>query len=313
MSKYKKLDFTNIKTYSLKERSSKVSISDFAKTLEKNTTFKTFLDSIPNILAGKEYKEFIKYYRQAVSNNSTIIFMIGAHVIKTGISPLIINAMEKGLITHLALNGACAIHDTEIALWGFTSEDVAQGIQDGSFGMAEESTHLINTAIHAGKGKMGYGEAIARALSDQGGRYLEKSLLYSAYKLNIPLTVHSALGTEIIHQHPGVDGAAAGDTAWTDFQIFSKSVSSLEEKSIVVNIGSAVIMPELFLKALTVVRNLGYPAFGFTTAVFDMIHHYRPRVNVVERPTKNNGKGYYFIGHHELMLPLLFASLESYL
>lgn len=313
MSKYKKLDFTDIKTYSLKERSSKVSISDFAKTLEKNPAFKTFLHSIPDISIGKDFKEFVRYYKQAITNNSTIIFMMGAHVIKTGISPLIINAMEKGWITHLALNGACAIHDTEIALWGFTSEDVAQGIQDGSFGMAEESTHLINSAIHAGKGKMGYGESIASALCEQGDQYLEKSLLYSAYSLNIPLTVHSALGTEIIHQHPGVDGAAAGDTAWADFQIFSKSVSSLDKNSIALNIGSAVIMPELFLKALTVVRNLGYPAFGFTTAVFDMMHHYRPRVNVVERPTHKDGKGYYFIGHHELMLPLLFASLETHL
>lgn len=311
MSRFKKLDFTNISTYSLKDRKSKVALSDFAKVASKNADIAEFIDTLPNILMGQSFRELLEKYLTAINSGSTILLMMGAHVIKVGMSPLIINAIQKGWITHLALNGACVIHDVEIALWGFTSEDVAEGIQDGSFGMAKESADFINSAVKSGKGKMGYGEAVAAALKKEGGPNLEFSILHAALEENIPLTVHSALGTEIIHQHPSVDGEAVGDTTWTDFQIFSNNVSTLDNKSLVLNIGSAVIMPEVFLKALTVVRNLGHPAFGFTTATFDMIRHYRPTVNVVERPTQKHGKGYYFIGHHEIMLPLLFASINS--
>jgi hypothetical protein len=311
MSKYKKIDLKKVKTYSVKERKSKVSLSDFAKPLSKNQDIDSLIDSLPSILTGQSYKNFLDDYVQSIKTKSTVLLMMGAHVIKVGISPLLIDAMKKGWITHLALNGACVIHDVEIALWGITSEDVAEGLEDGSFGMAKESTEFINIAVARGKGKMGYGEAVASALENSKGPHLEYSLLYNAFKLNIPFTVHSALGTEIIHQHPSVDGAAVGDTTWTDFQIFTNNVSTLDKNSIVLNVGSAVIMPEVFLKALTVARNLGYPAFGFSSATFDMIRHYRPTVNVVERPTQKSGKGYYFIGHHELMLPLLFASLNS--
>lgn len=311
MSKYKKLDFKNVKTHSLKDRKSKVSLSDFAKLTEKDQDIDAFIDSLPNILTGQSFKDFLDDYTNSIRTKSTILLMMGAHVIKVGISPLLIDAMERGWITHLALNGACVIHDVEIALWGITSEDVAEGIEDGSFGMAKESTEFINEAVKNGRGTMGYGEAVATALDQSNGPHLDNSLLYNAYKLNIPFTVHSALGTEIIHQHPSVDGAAVGDTTWTDFQIFTNNVSTLDKNSIVLNVGSAVIMPEVFLKALTVARNLGYPAFGFSSANFDMIRHYRPTVNVVERPTQKVGKGYYFIGHHEIMLPLLFAALKS--
>lgn len=311
MSKYKKLDFKNVKTHSLKDRKSKVSLSDFAKLTEKDQDIDAFIDSLPNILTGQSFKDFLDDYTNSIRTKSTILLMMGAHVIKVGISPLLIDAMERGWITHLALNGACVIHDVEIALWGITSEDVAEGIEDGSFGMAKESTEFINEAVKNGRGTMGYGEAVATALEQSNGPHLDQSLLYNAYILNIPFTVHSALGTEIIHQHPSVDGAAVGDTTWTDFQIFTNNVSTLDKNSIVLNVGSAVIMPEVFLKALTVVRNLGYPAFGFSSANFDMIRHYRPTVNVVERPTQKVGKGYYFIGHHEIMLPLLFAALKS--
>jgi hypothetical protein len=311
MSKYKKLDFSNVRTYSLHDRKSKVSMQDFAGVGQKNDSLSAFLDSLPNILTGKLFKDFLSDYVCAVKSASQILLMMGAHVIKVGISPLVIDAMKKNWITHLALNGACVIHDVEIALWGITSEDVAAGLKDGTFGMAKESTEFINYAVKQARGKMGYGEAVAVALKEQGGPHLDYSLLYNAYDLNLPLTVHSALGTEIIHQHPSVDGEAVGDTTWTDFQIFSNSVSLLNKDSIVLNVGSAVIMPEVFLKALTVVRNLGHPAFGFTTATFDMIRQYRPTVNVVERPTQEHGKGHYFIGHHEIMLPLLFAALNS--
>ena len=311
MSKYKKLDFKNVKTHSLKDRKSKVSLSDFAKLTEKDQDIDAFIDSLPNILTGQSFKDFLDDYTNSIRTKSTVLLMMGAHVIKVGISPLLIDAMERGWITHLALNGACVIHDVEIALWGITSEDVAEGIEDGSFGMAKESTEFINEAVKNGRGTMGYGEAVATALDQSNGPHLDNSLLYNAYKLNIPFTVHSALGTEIIHQHPSVDGAAVGDTTWTDFQIFANNISTLDKNSIVLNVGSAVIMPEVFLKALTVARNLGFPAFGFSSATFDMIRHYRPTVNVVERPTQKVGKGYYFIGHHEIMLPLLFAALKS--
>lgn len=311
MTKFKKLDFSNIKTYSVTERKSKVSLGNFAKPSTNNQTIENFIESLPNILAGESFKQFIDDYLNSIESQSSVLLMMGAHVVKVGIGPILIEAMKRGWITHLALNGACVIHDVEIALWGITSEDVAEGLEDGSFGMARESTEFINQAVKAGKDKMGYGEAIATALDASGGPHLDYSILYNALKLDIPFTVHSALGTEIIHQHPSVDGAAVGDTTWTDFQIFSKNVSTLDSNSTVLNIGSAVIMPEVFLKALTVARNLGYSAFGFSSATFDMIRHYRPTVNVVERPTQNTGKGYYFIGHHEIMLPLLFAALNA--
>jgi len=286
-------------------------MDDFAKVLPKDPSFRQFLDSLPKILYGKDFLEFTDAYAEAIRKDAMTFWMIGAHVIKVGLSPLIIAALEQGWIKHLAVNGACVIHDVEIAIWGSTSEDVAEGIRDGSFGMAEDATRFINEAVSRGKGKFGYGEAVARELESRGGPYLNLSLLYNAYINNIPLTVHSALGTEIIHQHPSVDAEAVGNTSWSDFQVFSHSVAKLDADSVVLNVGSAVIMPEVFLKALTVARNLGHPAFGFTTATFDMIRHYRPTVNVVQRPTQPNGKGYYFIGFHEILVPLLLATLAS--
>ena len=311
MSKYQKLSFEKVKTYALSDRKSKVSTDAFARVLPSDPSFSQFLDSLPDILYGKDFRDFTRIYTNAVKNGAMVLWMMGAHVIKVGLSPLIIDAMEKGWVGHLAINGACVIHDVEIAIWGSTSEDVAAGIQDGTFGMAEDSTRFINEAVSQGKGRFGYGEAVARRLEEQGGPHLDLSLLFNAYKNNIPVTVHSALGTEIIHQHPGVDARAVGDTSWTDFQVFAHSTALLKKDAVVVNVGSAVIMPEVFLKALTVARNLGYPAYGFSTANFDMIRHYRPAVNVVQRPTQGTGKGFYFIGYHEIMVPLLFAALAS--
>jgi hypothetical protein len=311
MSKYKKLDFKGIKTYSIRDRVSKVHTGTFAGVPPDNPSFRDFLTSLPQILIGKDFTNFLADYQQAINTSALILSMIGAHVIKVGLSPVLIDALQRGWIGHLALNGAGVIHDTEVALYGCTSEDVAQGLSDGSFGMVKETAQFINTALKNGKGKLGYAEAVARALTETGGKYLQLSLLYQAYNLNIPITAHPALGTEIIHQHPDVDPEAFGDTAWSDFQIFTRSVSLLNKNSVVMNIGSAVILPEVFLKSLTVARNLGHQAFGFTTATFDMIRQYRPALNVVERPTAGGGHGYYFIGHHEIMLPLLFTALKS--
>ena len=310
MSKYKKLDFKGVKTYSLKDRKSKVSENDFATPSKADTKISEFIDNLPDILVAKDFKDFIKSYQIAVRKKSQIVLMMGAHVIKVGLNKVLIDAMKNGLITHLAVNGACVIHDMELAFAGITSEDVAEGLEDGSFGMVEETTQFINNAVKDAKGIMGYAEAVASKLGESTNINKEISILWNAYNLDIPITVHSALGTEIIHQHPSVDGAAIGDTSWTDFQIFTNTLSQLDENSVVMNIGSAVIMPEVFLKALTVVRNLGYDAFGFTTATFDMIKHYRPSVNVTQRPTAKSGKGYYFIGHHEIMIPLLYAALK---
>jgi hypothetical protein len=311
-SKYHKLDFEKVKTYSIKDRYSKVSLKDFAKPLRSQKTLPAFLESLPNILMGKEFREFCTHYRQALKQQKPAIWMMGAHVIKCGLNLVIIDLLQKEYITHLALNGACAIHDIELAMWGQTSEDVAQGLQDGTFGMARETAEFINQALSENSdNKKGYGELLGQELIRREAPNLAFSLLANAYKLNIPISLHSAFGTEITHQHPGLDAAAYGKKSQIDFQILTHSLTQISKESVILNIGSAVILPEVFLKSLTVVRNLNYPAYGFYTAVFDMIKHYRPTVNVMQRPTEKGGKGYYFIGHHELMIPLLAASIQS--
>ncbi len=310
-SKYPKLQFDGINTYSIKDRYSKVQLSDFAKPVADSKPVQVFINSLPNILIGRDFKEFIDHYHQAIKQKKPVIWMLGAHVVKCGLNPIITDLLRSEQITHLAMNGASAIHDVEIALWGFTSEDVTNGLQDGSFGMAMETAEFINKAISKnGLNDKGYAEIIAEKLIQHEAPNLDLSLLVTAYQNDIPISLHPALGTEIIHQHPNLDGAAFGEKSLLDFKLFTHSLSKLRKGSIVLNIGSAVILPEVFLKALTVVRNLGHPAYGFYTAVFDMIKHYRPTVNVMERPTQNEGKGYYFIGHHEIMIPLLAASIK---
>ena len=233
--------------------------------------------------------------------------MLGGHIVKTGLAPLLIDLMERGVITHLAMNGSAAIHDYEIARFGATSEDVARGLVDGTFGMAEETGRGMNEAFIAGKkNRWGMGEALARALQETPLSNPELSVLLCAERRDIPCTVHAALGAEIIHQHPATSGAAIGDTSHRDFRRLAASLPSIHEGGVVLNMGSAVIMPEVFLKALTIARNLhaGEPT-GFTTCDLDMLRHYRPRVNVVQRPTQGTGKGYEITGHHEIMVPLL--------
>jgi len=310
-SKYSKLNFDKVKTSSISKRFSKVEIDQFAQPGTSKTTIHQFINALPDILIGKDLKEFISHYKAAIAQKKFVLWMMGAHTIKCGLNPLIIDLMQKGYISHLALNGAGAIHDVEIAKWGKTSEDVAAGLQDGSFGMAKETAEFINSGLDANFGnELGYAELLGKALIEQKAPYRGKSLLATAYELEVPISLHPALGTEITHQHPGLNGAAFGEKSLLDFQVFSHSLSRLTEKGIVLNVGSAVILPEVFLKALTVVRNLGYPAYGFYTAVFDMIRHYRPTENVMQRPTQEKGKGFYFIGHHELMIPLLAAAIQ---
>ena len=243
----------------------------------------------------------------AAKRGRGVVVMLGGHIVKTGLAPLLIDLMNRRVITHLAMNGSAAIHDYEIARFGATSEDVARGLVDGTFGMAEETGRGMNQAFTAGmKSGWGMGEALARALLDLPLSNGDLSVLLAAYRLEIPCTVHAALGAEIIHQHPATNGAAVGDTSHRDFRRLAASLPALHEGGVVLNLGSAVIMPEVFLKALTIARNLnnGKPT-GFTTCDLDMQRHYRPRVNVVQRPTQGSGKGYEITGHHEIMVPLL--------
>ena len=236
-----------------------------------------------------------------------MVVMLGGHIVKTGLAPLLIDLMNRGVITHLAMNGSAAIHDYEIARFGATSEDVARGLIDGTFGMAEETGRGMNEAFTAGmKNGWGMAESLARALEGSQLSNPDLSVLLAAHRLGIPCTVHAALGAEIIHQHPAANGAAIGDTSHRDFRRLAASLPALHQGGVVLNLGSAVIMPEVFLKALTIARNLndGKPT-AFTTCDLDMQRHYRPRVNVVQRPTQGSGKGYEITGHHEIMVPLL--------
>jgi len=303
-----KMDLTKIKSYSLYNRKSKVNISEFAKTSKKGDSFRDFHKGLPDILAVNSLNAVTDALVKARKNKRMIIFMLGAHVIKCGLSPLIIDMMKRGLIRTIALNGAGIIHDTEVAMVGETSEDVGAGILKGTFGMAKETAQFINGAVNLGcRMGFGIGEVIGKRITESKLKYKDLSVLSAAYKLKIPVCVHVALGTDIIHQHPSCDGAAIGEGSIVDFKKLVKSVSRLGRGGVVINFGSAVILPEVFLKAINLSRNLGNKVKGFTAANFDMYTHYRPTQNVLLRPAgKGSGKGYSIIGHHEIMLPLLY-------
>ena len=314
MSKYKIKPFSKdqLKTYPLRSRESKVKIDDFARAFSPDESFSDFIDSLPDILAGKDFKSFLKRMEMAKAKQKARVFALGAHVIKVGLNPVILSLMEEGWITALALNGAGIIHDFEIALAGHTSEDVADKIKDGRFGMAQETGELLNEAINSAEGKdMGLGEAVGESIENSDHAHKDLSILAAAYRLNIPTTVHVAIGTDIIHFHPIVDGKALGNATLRDFFLFCSLCENLEGGGIFVNVGSAVILPEVFLKAVTCIRNKGITLENFSTAVFDFHRHYRPDENVVKRPLGKKGRGFYFVGHHEIMIPLLAASLRS--
>jgi len=314
MSRYKikPLSPDKVRTYSLKSRKSKVDTQTFAKVITGDETISTFVRSLPDILAGKDFKTFVSKVSKAKEGNKSIIFALGAHVIKVGLNPIIIDLMKSGWISALALNGAGIIHDFEIAFAGQTSEDVAAQIKDGRFGMAKETGELLNRAIIKGSKKnIGLGEAVGEMIFSSDFPHKDLSLLSCAYDLNIPVTVHVALGTDIIHFHPEVNGAAVGKISLNDFFLFCSLVERLNGGGVYVNIGSAVILPEVFLKAVSFVRNRGHVLKNFSAAVFDFNLHYRPHENVVRRPLIDKRDGFYFIGHHEIMIPLLAASLKS--
>ncbi len=317
------IDLRRVRTVPVGDRPNRVRGDDFARPPGSDTSFHAFVRSLPDILQARSFVAVVDAIAAAARDHRPVLCMLGGHVVKTGVGPLLVDLMERRVITHLASNGSAVIHDYELARWGGTSEDVEAGLADGTFGMAEETGREMNLAIARGAEEgWGVGEALGQALAEalaeapveapaeapaEGAlQHPELSLLLAARRLGVPFTVHAALGAEIIHQHPAADGAAIGATSHRDFRRLAAALVDLEG-GVVLNLGSAVMMPEVFLKALTVCRNIhaGRPR-AFTTADLDMISHYRPRVNVVERPTRTGGGvGYQIIGHHEIMIPLL--------
>ena len=314
MSRYKvePIDLSRISTYPLASRPSKVATEDFGRPVTAGSSLKDFLNGLPNILAARELRELAALIRQAKQTGHAIIVGLGGHVIKTGLAPILVDLMKNGYATVFALNGSAMIHDFEIALVGATSEDVDATLGSGSFGMAEETGRLINEAVTAGaKDSIGMGEAIGRQLQLMEPAHADKSVLCAAYEAGVPVTVHVAIGTDIVHIHPSADGASIGQTTQHDFRLLCSLVRELDGGGVYLNLGSAVVLPEVFLKTVTVVRNLGFKLQDFYTANFDFIQQYRPLTNVVRRPVAGSGRGFSFIGHHEIMIPLLAASLVA--
>ncbi|MCS6874383.1 MAG: hypothetical protein N2Z23_03090 [Pyrinomonadaceae bacterium] len=305
------INLDKIRTYELASRPSKVTATQFSKAINPEDRLKDFLEKLPDILAVKQLREIAKQIKRAKSLNKPIIWGIGGHVIKTGLSPILIDLIEKGFVSAIASNGSVIVHDTEIALVGFTSEDVDSAIGKGDFGAAKETGEIINLAAKYGlENQIGLGEAIGKILSETSPKNADISLICQAYQNRIPFTVHLTIGADIGHFHASADGAALGATSHTDFRLFCSLVKQMNAGGVYLNVGSAVVLPEVFLKAVTVVRNLGFLLEDFTTANFDFIQHYRPNTNVVKRPTANGaGRGFSLTGHHEIMIPLLAAHL----
>lgn len=311
MIKHKKkpLDLNRVTFASLKRKRHKVGETLFSTPWRKRGTLTDFLNSLPGILAGKEFKEVVERIAKAVLQKKMVLLGMGAHPIKVGLNPILIDLMEKGILKGIAMNGACLVHDVEIAMAGHTSEEVDEELNSGTFGMVKETHETINYAIREGVRKgWGVGVSIGRKILSENFPYKHLSLLAAGQRLKIPITAHIAIGTDINHMGPSADGSAIGQGSLQDFRTFASLVSRLE-KGVFINLGSAVILPEVFLKALALARNLGHPLVNLTTVNMDFIHHYRPSVNVVRRPTLKGGKGYTLIGHHELMVPLLAAAV----
>ncbi len=305
--KIEPLSLAGVATYSLKDRQSKVNRQDFGQAWQRGGSFKEYLDRLPNILAAADLRKVATAWLAARRQQHLVILGFGAHALKVGLSPIIINLMRRGLLSAVALNGAGIIHDAEIAMVGRTSEEVEAGLDAGQFGMAEETASFLNGAIQWGADqKLGLGEAIGKRLVESDFPYNDLSVLAQAAALEVPATVHVAVGTDIIHMHPSVDPAALGQTTHQDFRLFAALVSRLAG-GMYLNLGSAVLLPEVFLKAISLARNLGHPVEPLTTVNLDFIQHYRPMTNVVRRPTQGSGQGFALTGHHEILFPLLAA------
>jgi hypothetical protein len=305
----KPLALQKIKTYPLSTRYSKVQLPSFAKPWRPGDRFSKFLAGLPDILATRTFREVVEEIAKARLNGKAVVIGMGAHPTKVGLNPILVDLIERGVVTALALNGAVIIHDFELALTGQTSEEVEAEIDTGRFGMAEETGRDLNQAIIRGVHKgMGIGEAVGTWIEEERFPNRRTSLLAAGVRAGLPVTVHVAVGTDIIHMHPAVDGAALGEGSLRDFRTFAAVVAGLEG-GVYINLGSAVIMPEVFLKALTLARNLGYAVSRLTTVNMDFLPAYRPQTNVVRRPTQKGGKGHLLIGHHEIMFPLLAAAV----
>lgn len=305
------IDLTRLKTYPLARRHSKVRLSDFARPWRRGGSLARFLDGLPDILAVKTLRDVARAIVRARARGRPVIVGMGAHVTKVGLNPLLVDLMEQGVVTAVAMNGAVIIHDFELAFLGHTSEEVDKEIDSGRFGMAEETGRMLNEAIVSGvKEGRGLGEAVGAYMNLHKRRFPHRatSLLATGARLGLPVTVHVALGTDIIHMHPAADGAAIGAGSLTDFRRLAAVVAGMEG-GVYLNLGSAVILPEVFLKTVTLGRNLGHPLSDITTVNMDFLPHYRPMTNVVRRPTQKGGRGYQLIGHHEIMVPLLAAAV----
>jgi hypothetical protein len=305
------LGLEGVSTYPLASRPSKVTVEDFARPFDEGASLRDFLASLPNILAVQSIREVAARMRRARELGKPVVWGIGGHVVKTGLAPLIIDLMRRGFVTGIAANGSVLVHDAEVALVGSTSEDVDATLGAGAFGAADETGRLLNEAARrAAKDGVGLGEALGRMLVESEPKHAELSLLCAAYRARVPFTAHVAIGTDIAHFHPQADGAALGAATHTDFRLLSELVRRMSGGGVYLNVGSAVILPEVFLKCVTLVRNLGHALEDFTTANFDFIQSYRPLTNVVRRPTSGGaGRGFSVTGHHELTIPLLAAEL----
>ena len=301
-----------IRTYPLASRPSKITPGDFARPPRRGGSVTGLIDGLPDLLAARDFKEFLQLMRRARAKEKPIVWGLGAHVVKAGLSPVVIDLMKDGWVSGLALNGAGIIHDFELAFAGRTSEDVAAQMKTGRFGMAAETGEFLNEAITRGAADgRGLGEAVGAMIARSRFPYKKFSLLGTAYRLKIPVSVHVAVGTDIIHMHPRASGEAIGACSLRDFYLFGGMIRDLGGGGVFLNIGSAVILPEVFLKAVSLLRNQGRALDGFSTAVFDFIKHYRPAENVARRPLGKKGKGFYFVGPHEILIPLLAAALKG--
>ncbi len=309
MTDWKPIDLEELKTYPLEERASKVNVDDFGEPWKPGRGLADWVQSLPSILAGSDFRCVVEAIVRAVQTRKPIILAMGAHPIKVGLNPVLLDLLDRGILTGVALNGAGIIHDAELAMTGNTSEDVPAQLKSGRFGMAGDTADFLNESIAQGaKHDQGLGRAIGAKLAASNFPFKHLSLLAGGFERNVPITVHVAIGTDTLHFHPSADGAAIGKTSHLDFRIFARLVSKLEQ-GVFINLGSAVILPEVFLKALSLVRNLGHEVRRFTTLNMDFIRQYRPQTNVVLRPTLSGGAGYTLVGHHEIMFPLLAAAV----
>jgi deoxyhypusine synthase len=303
------IDRSRVETVSAKRRPSKVAVRDEARPHTAGASYADFLASLPDLLGAADLRTAVGAWARAWRGGHSVLFGFGAHLIKVGLAPVVVDLLERGAITAVMMNGAGCVHDLELAMMGRTSEDVAEALDDGSFGMAHETAEVLNGAINRGYEEgIGMGAAIGRAIADSRYPHRKRSVLAAAARLGVPVTVHAAVGTDIHHMHPSADGAAIGATSYRDFETLAGLVATLE-RGVVFNVGSAVILPEVFLKALALARNLGNKVDRFTAVNLDFIRHYRPSVNVVERPTRRGGQGINLVGQHEILLPLLAAGV----